>query len=849
MAQRSDAKNLSQKETDQTPLKVFTGREASAELCPALIESLRKARTIDLCVSFLMESGVKLILEELRTAAQRGVPIRILCGNYLGITQPSALYLLKDALGGCADLRFFTQAGRSFHPKAYFFSYGDSGDGVDPDEVFVGSSNLSRSALTDGIEWNYRLTSETDRESLQAFRDEFEHLFEQEAVIIDDNLLRAYARNWKRPRVYRDLEENEEDLERKDEGNASSEGQAVAEAERPYQVTKALEPRGPQVEALIELENSRKQGATRALVQAATGVGKTYLAAFDSRPYKRVLFVAHREEILRQAEESFRAVRPEDTTGFFGQREKNTQADLIFASVQTLGKEKYLESYFKPDDFDYIVIDEFHHAVTDNYRRIVDYFHPRFLLGLTATPERMDGRNIYEICDYNVPYTIDLEHAIDRGILSPFRYYGIYDKTDYSHLPRNLGHYRASGLNEAYLDNEERFDLILRYYRKYPSKRALGFCATRQHALAMARYFNDHGVRATSLVSGSQEDGCLPRKEALEALSNGSISVLFSVDMLNEGVDVPAIDMVLFLRPTESPVVFLQQLGRGLRKSPGKEYLTVLDFLGNYQNVEKIPRLLGRERSLAMGSGTLPLILPRDCQADFDLELIDLFRHLRLRNETKSDRIRREIQAVRARLGHVPSRTELFLYMDEEVYELCLRSPKENPFRDYPGHLKEWELAEEPFGNDSEKSEFVHLLETTSMSRIYKLPVLLAFLERDHLLREVSEERLLSTWKHFFASGENWRDLAGIRSFEDYEKISDRKHLSNILKNPVNFLIRSGEGFFVKGENGPISLSEEKLPDLSDPELFRQIADVVEYRKLDYLKRRLREKEDPENEK
>lgn len=842
MAQRPDEKNISEKKQEKNLLKVFTGREASAELYPALMDSLRGARAIDLCVSFLMESGVKMILGELKSAVERGAAIRILCGNYLGITQPAALYLLKNALGEAADLRFFAKAGRSFHPKAYFFSYERP---EDHDEVFVGSSNLSRSALTDGIEWNYRITSGTDPESLQAFRKEFEHLFAQEAVVIDDDLLRSYARNWKRPRVYRDLEENEAD-QAGVEGQTSSD-QQVAETDRPYGVSERLKPRGPQVEALIELENSRKQGAARALVQAATGVGKTYLAAFDSRPYQRVLFVAHREEILRQAEESFKKVRPEDSTGFFSQREKNTTADLIFASVQTLGKETYLESYFKPDDFDYIVIDEFHHAVTDNYRRIVDYFAPRFLLGLTATPERMDGRNIYEICDYNVPYTIDLEHAIDRGILAPFRYYGIYDKTDYSRLPRSLGHYRPSGLNDAYLGNEARFDLIYRYYRKYPSRRALGFCATRQHAVAMAKYFCDHGVRAAALVSGSLQEPCLPREEALEALSDGSISVLFSVDMLNEGVDVPAIDMVLFLRPTESPVVFLQQLGRGLRKSPGKEYLTVLDFLGNYQNVEKIPRLLGHSRSAAM-EGTAPaLILPRDCQADFDLELIDLFRHLRLRGEKKGDRIRREIAAVRDRLGHLPSRTELFLYMDEEIYDLCLRNPKENPFRDYGKFLREASLADDPFEDRPQSAAFIHLLETTSMSRIYKLPVLLAFLERDQLLREVSEHRLLAIWKRFFASGENWRDLPGVKSYEEFQKITDRKHLQNILRNPVHFLIRSGDGFFEKGEMGPIALSKTKLPDLSDPELVFQAADVIEYRKLDYLKRRLREKEDPED--
>lgn len=842
MAQCADQKDL-----NRIKPNVFTGREADAQLYPALIENLRQARTIDLCVSFLMESGVKLILQELKSAADRGVPIRILCGNYLGITQPSALYLLKDALGDHAELHFFAQTGRSFHPKAYFFSFGE--DAAQHEEMFIGSSNLSKSALTDGIEWNYRLRSETDQESLQAFKDEFEVLFRDESVVIDDELLRSYARNWKRPRVYRDLEEIEEIEEKeKPEGGGKTEPiDTVTESGRLYEVSGKLEPRGPQVEALIELENSRRQGANRALVQAATGVGKTYLAAFDSRGYERVLFVAHREEILRQAEASFHRVRPGDSTGFFNQSEKNAAADLVFASVQTIGKQTYLDQFFSPDDFDYIVIDEFHHAVTDNYRRIVDYFRPRFLLGLTATPERMDGRNIYEICDYNVPYAIDLEQAIDRGILAPFRYYGIYDKTDYSGLPRSLGRYRPSGLNDVYLNNEERFDLICRYYRKYPSRRALGFCATRQHAVAMARYFREHGVRAAALVSGSQDPECMPREAALEALAQEEISVLFSVDMLNEGVDVPAIDMVLFLRPTESPVVFLQQLGRGLRKSPGKEYLTVLDFLGNYQNVEKIPRLLGRSRTAAMGAGSPAIILPRDCQVDFDLELIDLFHHLHLRGEKKIDRIRREVRAVQDRLGHLPSRTELFLYMDEEVYDLCLMSPKDNPFRDYGRFLREGDFADDLFEDRPESAEFIHLLETTSMSRLYKLPVLLSFLDGDHLLREVDEERLLAAWKRFFASGENWRDLPGVSSYEQYLEISDKKHLSNILRNPVNFLIKSGEGFFVKGEHGPIAISEEKLPELKDAELFAQMADVIEYRRLDYLKRRLREKEAPEN--
>ena len=234
-----------------------------------------------------------------------------------------------------------------------------------------------------------------------------------------------------------------------------------------------FEPRGAQIEALCALESARAEGAVKGLVQAATGIGKTYLAAFDSRRYERVLFVAHREEILKQAAVSFRNVRLSDEYGFFDGKRKCTDKPVIFASAATLGSAQYLnERYFPADYFQYIVVDEFHHAVTDHYRRIVDYFKPEFLLGLTATPERMDGRSIYEICDYNVPYEISLKEAINKGMLVPFRYYGIFDDTDYSSLHVVRGRYDEKELNEIYIGNVHRYELIYKYYCKYGSRRA-----------------------------------------------------------------------------------------------------------------------------------------------------------------------------------------------------------------------------------------------------------------------------------------------------------------------------------------------------------------------------------------
>jgi len=337
--------------------------------------SMLKASKIDIIVSFLMESGVRMILKDLKAALDRGVQVRILTGNYLGITQPSALCLIKKELGNRVDLRFYNDKERSFHPKSYIFHYENVGD------IYIGSSNISKSALTSGIEWNYRFSSLDDKKNFNLFYDTFVDLFENHSIVIDDEELIRYSKNWHKPAVSKDLakyDNLEEDADTK--------------------VEVLFQPRGAQIEALYALEDSRSEGATKGLVQAATGVGKTYLAALDSAKYERVLFVAHREEILRQAAISFKNVRHSEDYGFFYGKQKDTDKSVIFASVATLGRSEYLtEDFFAPDYFDYLVIDEFHHAVNDQYQRIVNYFKPQFLLGLTATPERMDGKNIYEI--------------------------------------------------------------------------------------------------------------------------------------------------------------------------------------------------------------------------------------------------------------------------------------------------------------------------------------------------------------------------------------------------------------------------------------------------------------------
>lgn len=571
------------------------GREKNKFLLYQLKYSMRNADRIDIIVSFLMESGVRMILEDLQSALERGARVRILTENYRGITQPGALYLIKDTLGEQVDLRFYNEKERSFHPKAYIFHNQEFG------EIYIGSSNLSRSALTSGIEWNYHFDITRDKDNFNQFYRGFEDLFYHHSIVIDDEVLKQYSSEWKKPAL-------QKDLDKYDESRQNTKVQVL------------FQPRGAQIEALYALKNSRREGAEKGLVYAATGVGKTYLAAFDSREYERVLFVAHREEILQQAARSFQNVRHSDDYGFFTGKEKTVGKSVVFASVGTLGRSAYLNNkYFPEDYFDYVVIDEFHHAVTDQYKRIIAYFKPRFLLGLTATPERMDGRSIYELCDYNVPYQISLQDAINKGMLVPFHYYGVYDETvNYSGIRKVKGRYDEGELTKELLATK-RYDLIYKHYMKYRSDKALGFCCSRKHA----------------------ED----RKEALRRLECGEIKVIFSVDMFNEGLDICDIDMVMFLRPTESPVVFLQQLGRGLRKSRGKEFLNVLDFIGNYEKAGSAPFLLsGRPYSStdAVSMQQADFKFPDDCLVDFDMRLIDLFHEMAKRKVKKEDMVREE---------------------------------------------------------------------------------------------------------------------------------------------------------------------------------------------------------------
>lgn len=822
-------------------------------------QSIHTATSMDIIVSFLMESGVKLIQKDLEEIKDKNIPIRILTGNYLNITQPSALYLLKDILGDKVDLRFYNDTKRSFHAKAYIFEKDNEG------EIFIGSSNLSRSAWTSGIEWNYRIDQKTNFEDFNYFKNMFEDLFLNHSIIVNDEELERYSKTWKRPKIYSNINNKREDIN------------YVYEENRNSNITSMFEPRGAQIEALYELKKTRLDGNDKALVVAATGIGKTYLAAFDSREFNRVLFVAHREEILKQAYESFANVRTdkwlsvmageeklvadkeeilehkvnnkttqeyEHNMGFFMNSTKETKKDIIFASVQSLGKEKYLnEKYFDKDYFDYIVVDEFHHAVSKNYQNIINYFTPKFMLGLTATPDRLDNKDVFSICDYNTVYEATLKTAIDKGWLVPFRYYGIYDESvNYDKVEYKNGKYNEKELEKA-LSINNRAELILKHYKKYKSTRALGFCTSKSHAEFMAKYFNENGVPSCAVYSSNEGEYNEERSIALKKLRDEDINVIFSVDMFNEGLDIKSIDMVMFLRPTESPTVFLQQLGRGLRKDKNKKYLNVLDFIGNFKKANLVPYLLtGESKIRESNTTTIPSEedYPEDCFIDFDFRLIDIFDRIKKATQKIEDKIVEEFFRIKEYLGHTPSRTDMFTYMDEDLYINIKKKSKLNIFRDYISFLVKINEYEDTL-KDTLGHEFIKFIETTSMSKTYKLPVLLAFYNNGNMKLKINDEDLYKSFKEFYSKGSNGVDMLKDKSTSKFKTWDKKEYVKLARKNPVHFLCKSSSEFFYL-DGDYICLNKELEKFFNNEEFINSVKDAIDFRTKEYYKNRFEHK-------
>jgi superfamily II DNA or RNA helicase/diadenosine tetraphosphate (Ap4A) HIT family hydrolase len=661
-------------------------------LLPHLVAHLEYAVELDIAVAFVQPSGLDLIETHVQTVLDRGGRVRIVAGNYLQITHPDALQRLLD-LSGDVHLRIFESGELSFHPKAYIIRSPSGGAAI------VGSSNLSRSALEQGVEWNYRVIMARNVEGFQAVREGFERLLTHERVRpLDQAWVDGYRRRWvPRPELLPD---------------------ATVELPAP-----APEPHPIQVRALEALAQVRSDGGTAGLVVLATGLGKTWLSAFDSnRPeFRRILFIAHRDEILAQAMRTYRRLRPDARLGRYDGSSRDTEADVLFASIQTLGRQRHLEQ-FPADHFDYVVVDEFHHATAPTYQRLLDHFSPKFLLGLTATPERMDGGRLLALCGETLAFRCDVPEGIQRGLLSPFAYYGVPDVIDYDNIPWRNRRFDEATLTAA-AATRERADNALDQYRRRGGKRTIAFCVSQAHADFMADHFRVADIPCAAVHSGPTS---APRARSLDRLESGELKVLFAVDMFNEGLDIPSVDTVLMLRPTESPVIWLQQFGRGLRHQPGK-VLKVIDYIGNHRSFLVKPQTLLQlepgDREIAAALKRLEageLELPPGCSVTYELEAKDIIRAL-LR-ERGGDRLRTFYENHREMYGARPTALE------------CSHGGYEpHAARDSHGS---WFALVKDMGDLSgveahvleQHGELLRSLETTPMVRSYKMLVLLAMI-------------------------------------------------------------------------------------------------------------------------
>jgi len=677
-------------------------------LLPHLKSHLDAAQVARFAVAFVLPSGVDLIDEHLRDLCARQGRFELLTGDYQGVTDPDALERLLDIQAQHSDrveLRVYTSSGRSFHPKTYIFEGAATG-GV----AFVGSSNLTRTALSQGVEWNYRVVPSRESAGFQQVLGGFEALFADPATVpLDQAWIDAYRS--RRPQV-----------------SESAKGNRVeVTAERPEPPP---QPHEVQKEALAELERIRAEGARAGLVVLATGLGKTWLSAFDShRPeFGRVLFVAHREEILGQALKTFRRIRPTAKLGLYTGGQKHASAEILFASVQTLSRATHLNR-FERDAFDYVIIDEFHHADARTYRRLIDYFEPKFLLGLTATPERTDGGNLLALCGENLVYRCGVQEAIERGFLASYRYFGVPDSVDYTNIPWRSHKFDEEQLNQA-VATRARAENALEQLRKHGGDKVLAFCCSTRHADYMRDFFVESGIRAAAVHSKNGSD---PRAGSLEKLEAGELEVVFAVDMFNEGVDIPHVDTVLMLRPTESQLLWTQQFGRGLRKADDKRDLAVIDYIGNHRSfLLKVQALFDlapgdqhvRKLLERLQAGNVDL--PPGCEVTYELETIEIIQSL-LSPPRGGEVVRSYYETFRDLHERRPTASEALHdgYSPRAVskgYGSWLRFVES--MGDLPGVA--------PLLDTSRAAgSFLEQLEATPMNRSYKMLVLLAMLEME----------------------------------------------------------------------------------------------------------------------
>ena len=790
-------------------------------------QRVSSAAEVDLLASFIQPSGLDLIQLSIFSALRTGAKIRILVGDYLYITSAEALRRLvgwmslsDEILEGSslevrlAEISKLPSKPDSFHPKAWRIV--DSSGGL----LVVGSSNLSKAALETGVEWNL-IGQTTGSEPIDlALAHAFTDLWQQ-ATPLDDALVSSYAMHAK-------------EAHRRFIPPESVDLPAILYLPRPWQLG-----------ALESLDKIRANAYRRALIAVATGLGKTWLAAFDVlaagkllNRQPRVLIIAHRAEILIQAEATVRTAMQsewEDTriTWYLGAN-SDMSGDLVVASVQKLTRPEGLAELDR-QHFDYVVIDEVHHAQAPSYRRVMARLNATFTLGLTATPERTDGVDVATLFDDVLAWQATVGDGIAEGSLVPFHYLGLKDDVDFEQIPWRNGRFDPTALEEK-LENSERMERLWTAWQADPDARTLVFCCSRRHALYTRDWLRRRKVRAAAVFSGSGGD---PRSDSLSDFIDGKLQALCVVDLFNEGLDIPDVDRVVMLRPTESKVIFLQQLGRGLRAAENKLRLKVIDFVGNHRVfASRLTHLLSLGNKSATWTDLKKFLkggtpdLPEGCLLDLEVEAKELM--LRLVPNTGSAVVE-AYRSMRDELGRRPSPSELF-------HHGYLPRTLAARFGSWFGFISEQDndLTSDERLVFASFDSWLAMLEATNLNKSYKMVVLRVLLDHDALWDGMEIEKLAAACREFLLSHPTLRhDLPPTQQFPDPAKVPIQAWAAWWLEWPLSRWMDEQAGRHWFKREGDRFLAAFLCPKNLRPDFESMTAELVDYRLAHYAKTRI----------
>ncbi len=847
-----ETRNLYGGYTEGSPSLLFTPGDAG-RMVDLVKRELEKSDRVWVASAFYSPGVINLLISSFIRFMETGGELKILTSTMGNFNRPDYLVHLRDTVPGIRVRVYhprnipFDKAPPPFHPKAWLFRHRD-GKGA----ILIGSSNFTEAGFLKNVEWNYFSANEVNirfeqTSPFEGALSEFTRHWDLESVEISDEFLSAYRNRWQMP-----------DIGRRDVFDPPAENWSKApEALNPTGAT--ITPNPAQTEALLNLSRMRSRGIKKASVIAATGVGKTHMAAFDYKEsgLTKILFIAHRENILLKARDTFRSVLKDDAFGVLLGAGRDTQngSQAVFAMIQTLSRQENLDR-FSQEHFDYLVIDEFHHGMAPTYLKTITHFNPRFLLCLTATPERMDGRDVLRLCDYNVAYEVRLLDAVDKGWLCPFQYFAVYDETDYRQITWRGTHYDDTELTKA-LSNDTRTGIIATNLKKYlPSFgkiKALAFCSSVSHARYTAQRLTvDHGIEAMALSGdspGNERTAALARLET----ETDPLKVICTVNIFNEGVDIPGLSHVLLLRPTQSFTVFLQQLGRGLRNAPDKEYLVVIDFVGNFKKAHVAPLALSGYTSIqefvvdgatAFRAEDPGFTLPQGCFLDPDLKAKRIWdREIRTildGNIPVEERLKALYTDIRADLeGASPSLTDFLdnaYRMDPYIFVRHFGNWLRTRLA-CEGTLSKKELA---LLDTPGEAFLTHLESGLRRVKSYKVVVLTSLLEMPGSRWDL-DAIAVAFYRFYLQHPDKRFDYDELAASSDPETFPLTKVKAKLLQMPLHYLSnKDNDWFLLDREKGTFALKPEVVPYWEDPFFRELVADRVKFAMVRYFSRKAR---------